>query len=342
MVVRYKVFYQTQKLISVEFADAEPAQQAFKQYQSADTACALYDTQTHQFEELYVHSSFQKEFINSILKNIQQPQTCELVWHGGGKKKALLIGINYLNLPVGKGRLTGCVNDVHNMKELITKKFGFDESNIRVLTDDNAPGTLQPTKNNILEGINWLVSGASKGDSLFFHFSGHGGQVTDTSGDEMDGMDETIIPVDFQKSGQIIDDILFEKLVKPVPQGARLTAFMDCCHSGTGLDLPYEYKPELGTEILAKKEGTPVGNHVVLISGCQDDQTAADTKLGGQASGAMTYAFLTYTAKHSGPLTYVELLLALRKTLAESPQKFKQIPQLSSSSPLDLSEYFLI
>jgi hypothetical protein len=36
------------------------------------------------------------------------------------------------------------------------------------------------------------------GMSLFFSFSGHGSQKQDYSGDEDDGMDETILPTDFQ------------------------------------------------------------------------------------------------------------------------------------------------
>ncbi|KAI9299453.1 peptidase C14, caspase domain-containing protein, partial [Cunninghamella echinulata] len=67
----------------------------------------------------------------------------------------------------------------------------------------------------------------------------------DKSGDEEDGIDETIYPVDFENfegdSGQIIDNDLHELLVKPLPKGCRLTAIFDSCHSGTVLDLPYVY-----------------------------------------------------------------------------------------------------
>lgn len=43
----------------------------------------------------------------------------------------------------------------------------------------------QPTRQNILEAMRWLVAGAQPNDSLFFHYSGHGGQAKDVSGDEV-------------------------------------------------------------------------------------------------------------------------------------------------------------
>jgi hypothetical protein len=51
-------------------------------------------------------------------------------------------------------------------------------------------------------------------------------------------MDETICPVDFDRAGMITDDTIFNLIVAPLPSGCRLTAVMDCCHSGTGMDLP--------------------------------------------------------------------------------------------------------
>ena len=54
------------------------------------------------------------------------------------------------------------------------------------------------------------------------------------SGDEDDGYDETLIPVDFQRTGQIVDDDVRNVLVRPMRKGVVLTCIMDCCHSGTG------------------------------------------------------------------------------------------------------------
>lgn len=51
---------------------------------------------------------------------------------------------------------------------------------------------------------------------------------------------QTLIPVDFKRAGQILDDDLYKHLVKRMPAGVNVTVLMDCCHSGSALDLPYE------------------------------------------------------------------------------------------------------
>lgn len=54
--------------------------------------------------------------------------------------------------------------------------------------------------------MQWLTAGCQPGDSLFFHFSGHGSQQADSTGLEADGFDETILPLDFRHAGEIVDD----------------------------------------------------------------------------------------------------------------------------------------
>ena len=55
-----------------------------------------------------------------------------------------------------------------------------------VLTDDQR-GAGRPTKENLLKALDWLVRDAKRGDALFFHYSGHGGQEDDPDGIEEDG-----------------------------------------------------------------------------------------------------------------------------------------------------------
>lgn len=57
-----------------------------------------------------------------------------------------------------------------------------------------------------VQAARWLTIDNRPGDSLFFHYSGHGGRQIDRSGIEEDGYDETILPLDFETAGQIVDD----------------------------------------------------------------------------------------------------------------------------------------
>ena len=85
----------------------------------------------------------------------------------------------------------------------------------------------------------WLVQGCKSGDSLIFHYSGHGSQQIDNTGEEVDGYNETLCPVDFETQGMIVDNQINDIIVKPLTHGVRLHAIIDACHSGTVLDLPF-------------------------------------------------------------------------------------------------------
>lgn len=150
-----------------------------------------------------------------------------------GRRKALLVGINYRGT---SAELRGCVRDVTFVHHLLTTKFGFRSADFVVLTDEatGISGVRRgaPTRRTILDSLRWLVADTRPGDSLWFSFSGHGSQVRDVSGDEDDGYDETILPVDYRKSGHIIDDELYD-IVRRICRGARLTVLLDACHSGT-------------------------------------------------------------------------------------------------------------
>lgn len=75
------------------------------------------------------------------------------------------------------------------------------------LTDDQTNPVAIPTRANITRALKWLVQDAKPNDQLFLHFSGHGGQTEDMDGDEEDGLDEVIYPVDFKSNGHITDDV---------------------------------------------------------------------------------------------------------------------------------------
>ncbi|EIN07797.1 peptidase C14 [Punctularia strigosozonata HHB-11173 SS5] len=158
-----------------------------------------------------------------------------------GRKRALAIGINYVGQ---NGELKGCINDANNMVNFLCSSYGYNRDDIVMLTDDAQNARQIPTKENIFQAMQWLVRDAQPNDSLFFHYSGHGGQTKDLDGDEEDGYDEVIYPVDYQDAGHIVDDDMHAIMVRPLPPGCRLTAIFDSCHSGSALDLPYIYSTE--------------------------------------------------------------------------------------------------
>lgn len=86
-----------------------------------------------------------------------------------GRRKALLIGINYFG---SKSQLRGCINDVKNMSTYLNGNFGYAREDMVILTDDQQNPMSQPTKQNILRAMHWLVKDANTNDSLFFHYSG--------------------------------------------------------------------------------------------------------------------------------------------------------------------------
>jgi len=157
-------------------------------------------------------------------------------------KKAVIIGINYIGTA---NALEGCIYDAKSEVTMPTKHFGFPEENIRLLTDDQDDPSLIPNRQNMVDAIQWLVEGSEKGDVLFFHYSGHGSQVPDPTGEEADGKNECLCPADCMSDpwpgAVIVDDFLNDRFFDDLPEGVRLTCIYDCCHSGTMTDLPVRF-----------------------------------------------------------------------------------------------------
>ncbi|KAJ2897422.1 putative caspase domain-containing protein [Zalerion maritima] len=205
--------------------------------------------------------------------------------HCTGNRKALLIGINYFGQ---EGELRGCINDVHNLSRYLVENHSYRREDMVILTDDQENPMNIPTRSNILKAMSWLVSGAEKDDALFLHYSGHGGQTKDRDGDEEDGSDEVIYPVDFKESSHITDDEIHHVVVKPLKAGVRLTCIFDSCHSGSAMDLPYLYstKGTLKEPNLAKEAGE--GLLSAFSSYSKGDMGGVAKSLFGIAKTAMT------------------------------------------------------
>ncbi|KFY41496.1 hypothetical protein V494_02960 [Pseudogymnoascus sp. VKM F-4513 (FW-928)] len=141
-----------------------------------------------------------------------------------GRRKALLIGINYFGQ---RGQLKGSINDVKEMSLLLFEKYEYKQEDTVILTDDLHNPMSQPTKRNILIAMHWLVKDARPNDALFFYYSGHGGHLL--YGD-ITGHDEVIYPVDFRQVGHIVNDEMYRIMVTPLLAGVHLATTVDSCH----------------------------------------------------------------------------------------------------------------
>jgi len=237
-------------------------------------------------------------------------------------KKALLIGINYINTQYA---LSGCIDDSNRIKDILTKK-GFEV--IQHLTDLTSS---KPTKQNILNELTNMLVNAVSGDILFFYFSGHGSNIYDISGDETDGMDEMIISSDLQG---ILDDELKAILSTNLKKDVTLVGLFDSCNSGTMFDLKFNYLDSNNYDKFTENDRvSECDGNVLMISGCMDSQTSAEALIDNKRQGAMTWSFIESINK-TPTSSWRELLKSMRGLLKSN--KYTQIPQLSTDSLYDI------
>ncbi len=274
------------------------------------------------------------------------------------KKSALVVGIN--DYPGSQNDLQGCINDSTNIYDVLVKYYGFFPVDITLLANRRA------TRNAILEGLKKLVGGASAGDTLVFHYSGHGSQVRDAEGDEpKDGKDEILCPWDFDWDGAYIKDDDLAALFGGLDKGVHLEVILDSCHSGTGtreliLDRAHlaaravaarsaaelwsssfcirpRYLPPppdvaaradeiFAAELPVRRLGRLEGIGHVLWAACRANQYSVDAEIGGRPSGAFTYFFCKHIRDSGGRIGRTDLLKRVRASLKH--EGFSQVPQL--------------
>ena len=153
-------------------------------------------------------------------------------------KRALIIGISdYDNAkedPNKWSNISGA-NDVVLLSPL------FEQQGYRVATLTDA----QATYSNIAGALKKVAKESKNGDIVYLHFSMHGQPFEDLNGDETDGWDEALIPVDaqmqytegkYEGKKHLIDDELetyINKIRSKIGVSGELFVVLDACHSGT-------------------------------------------------------------------------------------------------------------
>lgn len=259
-----------------------------------------------------------------------------------GDCMSLLIGINYEHTA---SQLSNCINDIEHVLELVLKpRLGVVDDHVIFMSDRKKGTDLYPTGKNIRQQIKNFVAQVNQTKLGYFHYSGHGASVKDTSRDEADGYDEAFVPIDYERNGLILDDDMYTMLVKALKPDVHLIVVTDCCHSGTILDLPYKWDAD-GTHSIEHKvsraELSSLPN-IIMLSGCKDAQTSADggpITILNEGSGALTGAFLKVLEKHEYRITYRDLLSEVNQYLKDN--KFSQRPQLTSTRLLNLDDMYI-
>lgn len=263
----------------------------------------------------------------------------------GATKRALIIGIGDYPQESGWRAITGD-KDIAIVQETLLSS-GFTQDNIVSLANTQA------THIAIVNAMETLIQSSRKGDVVYIHFSGHGQLITDTSGDEPNGFDESWIPYDAQKvykkgiyegEHHLVDDELndmLHRLRDKLGQEGRIVVIADACHSGGGSrDEDEENIRGTGNAFILPQASTFQAQNSaedwIYISACksyQFNQQCKESKL-----GSLSYAI--YMNKDNYPQkTASDFVRLISDSMAELV-KYSQTPQLDCPKNM-LSEIIL-
>lgn len=220
-------------------------------------------------------------------------------------------------------RLNGCFYDAERFVNQLKK---MDENiEITIMRDDYGKSSgLYPTSENIKRKLNDLCKSNSK--KLFFYYSGHGSYKDDENNDEKSsgrfgkrndklnsiGKDSCLVSNNVNEIGLVSDDDM-NLILRSLRSNQTLYSFMDCCHSGTILDLycnvvgdltkriNYDSVKELITQSkhkckikksFYKGKSDEIKGTVILLSGTRDKSYSYESSINGQPQGHFTTALV--------------------------------------------------
>lgn len=158
-------------------------------------------------------------------------------------KHALIVAIgNYPKPEENLWPVINSINDVPLIKNVLIKNQNFNEKNVQVVTDEKAD------KKGIIKTLENLIVNVNRGDIVVIHFSCHGQQIQDDGDDEIDGLDEAIVPygavftrdetkIKELSNGYLRDDLfgdLITQLRNKLGKQGDVLVTLDACHSGSG------------------------------------------------------------------------------------------------------------
>lgn len=168
---------------------------------------------------------------------------------------ALLVGVQTMNAETRRALLVG-ISDYGNAMEDPNKWANISGANDVMLLSPlflehgytvTSLVDAQATHAGITKALEKLAKDSKKGDRVYIHFSMHGQPFEDLNGDEEDGWDEALIPVDaemlyaegvYEGKNHLLDDeleVYFNDIRSKLGSEGQLYVILDACHSGTGV-----------------------------------------------------------------------------------------------------------
>ena len=123
--------------------------------------------------------------------------------------RALLVGVDrYQDPKLDLNKGSPARDDITNIATLLKTRLSYDAAAIKILTDQEA------TRDAILKTFReWLIEGSTEGSRVYFYYAGQGYFIKDTSGDEVDGLDEGIVPFDATTAPSSGTDLVINGLI---------------------------------------------------------------------------------------------------------------------------------
>jgi len=246
-----------------------------------------------------------------------------------GLVKALFIGIQYQTIP--SIALQSCLQDIESSKQKIQEMYP-DCTSVRVLTDETAE---KPTRKNILKAIQWLVEDVKPGQHVFFHYSGHGGQLIDVNGGYKSIFENCIYPYKGKKLQIILDEEIRKELIEKIPAGSKCFVVMDSYSGNATIELEHTWQTaEDHTLYYVQDVEMPTleGKIIVLSSCLTDDAPMNPSAIYGQTGGVLSSILPQILDKNNEQLEMKEYMWSVLRTLKE--RGCSKIPILSASRPM--------
>lgn len=246
-----------------------------------------------------------------------------------GLVKALFVGINYTAIP--SIALNGCQQDVLASKQKVQELYP-DCASIRVLTEASE---LKPTRKNILESIAWLVEDIKPGQHVFFHYSGHGGQLADKSGVYKSIFENCIYPCKGKKLQIILDDEIRKALIEKIPKGSKCFIVMDSYSGNSTIELEHTWQTTEDHTLyyVQDLEMPTLEGKIVVLSSCQTaDAPMSPEAIYGQTGGVLSSILPQILDKNNDQLAMKDYMWSILKTL--QARGCAKIPLISASRPM--------